>query len=207
MNIKNEIQKATLKHDRCEVTFKENYLEENYTNDVDKKCNQIAHPDLKEVFKALVPYLITITEQPEEKLFNAENIDSALIFSEEDKIKMEKYIVTGYSKGGSDESAGATLIGQKILNTGKVLNLCTPFTQFEDETPDAYPYGGELKSAIERCDFEVSQYLFEGKAGIKQEMLDFDIPGEANLDAIPESVEDKPKRKTKKRKTEMALAS
>jgi len=207
MNIKNEIQKATLKHERCEVIFKENVLDENYTNDVSKKCNQIIHPDLKAAFDALIPFLITITEQPEETLFNAGNIDSATIFSEEDKLKIEKYVVTGYSKGGSDESAGITLIGQKILQTGKVLNLCSPFVQFEDESPDAYSYGNQLSSAIDICDHEIAEYLFEGKAGIKQETLDFDVPEEANLEKIAAELGEKPQKKTRKRKAEMALAS
>jgi hypothetical protein len=207
MNIKNEIQKATFKHDRCEVIFKENVVEENYSNDVTKKCNQIAHPDLKAAFDALVPFLITITEQPEQTFFDASNIDHAVILSEEEKMKVEKYVVTGYSKGGSDETAGVTLIGQKILKSGKVLNLCAPFVQFEDDSPDAYAYGNQLASAIDICDDEVKQYLFEGKAGIKQEELDFDVPEDMDLEKISAEIEEKPKKRGKKKKVEMALAS
>ena len=80
-------------------------------------------------------------------------------------------IITGFTTGGSDESAGACIIGQRILPSGKVLNIVTPFMQFADEE---YPYAGEMELAIEGCEHETSLYLDEGKFGVKQLDLDFD---------------------------------
>ena len=65
--------------------------------------------------------------------------------------KLKSIIITGYSKGGNDESAGASIQAQKLLKSGQVLNLSVPCTKYEDESGDGYPYGAELKEAIDRC--------------------------------------------------------
>lgn len=179
----NVIEKVSLKGEKCDVTFKEKYKVANYSNEVAKKCDQIVHEDLKAAFKALRPFLITITEQPEGVLFNAGNIDDEP--DEDMELKIMKYIVTGYAVGGSGESEGVTLIGQKILKSGQVLNLIAPFTRYCDDTnADAYPYAAELSIAITRCNYEVNEYLFKEKWGIKQQQLDFetDAPEEAVLE-------------------------
>lgn len=190
----NVIEKVSLKGDRCDITFKERYKVANFSNEVAKKCEQIVHEDLREAFRALRSFLITITEQPEASLFNAANIDD----EPEEKMEQEimKYIVTGYTVGGSGESEGVTLIGQKILKSGQVLNLVAPFTKYCDDTNvDAYPYAAELSIAITRCNYEVHEYLFNEKWGIKQQQLDFetDVPEEAVL-------EEKPKKGRKSKK-------
>ena len=40
--------------------------------------------------------------------------------------KLKNIVVTGYSKGGSDESAGVSIQAQKLLKSGQVLNLSVP---------------------------------------------------------------------------------
>ena len=95
--------------------------------------------------------------------------------------KLKNIIVTGYSKGGNDESAGVSIQAQKLLKSGQILNLSVPFTKYEDESGDGYLYGAELKEAIGRCSYEVDAYLFEGKYGIKQESFDFDTPEESDI--------------------------
>lgn len=112
--------------------------------------------------------------------------------------KLKSIIITGYSKGGNDESAGASIQAQKLLKSGQVLNLSVPFTKYEDESGDGYPYGAELKEAIDRCSYEVDAYLFEGKCGIKQESFDFDAPEESDITG--ESVVEKPKKRRRKSK-------
>ncbi|WP_321331825.1 hypothetical protein [uncultured Bacteroides sp.] len=182
---KNVIEKANIRADRLEASYKEKYTEANYANDVTKKCDQIIHADLKAAFKALVPFLITITEQPEAKLFNLGNIDQ--VPNEDLELEISKYVVTGYSNGGSDESAGVTIIGQKCLKSGQVLNLIAPFTKFSNgDNADGYKFCGELELAVQRCDWEVSEYLFSEKYGIKQETLDFDVPDESTVDGVKE---------------------
>lgn len=170
-NARNEILKASVKNDRLEVTFKENFTEANYSNEVSKKCSQIVHADLRAALDKLKLHQVVICEQPEAELINFESIHE---FNFE---QLENYIVTGYSIGGSDESAGVTIIGQKLLKSGSVLNMISPFIKFEDT--DAYLFAGELSADIDACNWEVTEYLFGEKWGIKQQEFDFDTPESA----------------------------
>lgn len=167
MTVHNEIVKASIKNDRCEVTFKERFTEENYSNEVTKKCSQIVHADMKKAFERLKVHLVAICDQKEA----AEVLED---FSSYPVENLSNYVVTGYSVGGSDEDQGVTIIGQKLLETGKVLNLIAPFTKYEDL--DAYEYANELSGDIHACDCEVLAYMFDGKWGIKQQEFDFEAP-------------------------------
>lgn len=170
-SVRNEIVKASVKNDRCEVTYKESFTEANYSNEVSKKCSQIVHVDMKKALDRLRLHLVMVCEQPEAVLINIENIH------EVDLEEFNNYVVTGYSIGGNDEGAGVTIIGQKLLKSGSVLNLSSPFIKFEDS--DAYPFAGELYSDIQSCNYEVEEYLFAEKWGIKQQEFDFDAPEES----------------------------
>ena len=86
------------------------------------------------------------------------------------------------------------------MKSGQVLNLSVPFTKFEDESGEGYPYGDALKQAVSRLDYEVDAYLFGGKYGIKQESFDFDVPEEADITG---EAEPKPKKRGRKKKAEM----
>ena len=187
-NVKNEILKASVKNDRLEVTFKENFTEANYSNEVAKKCSQIVHADLKAALERLKLHLVVICEQPEAGLINFESIHQF------DMEQLDNYVVTGYTIGGSDESAGVTIIGQKLLKSGQVLNLIAPFTKFEDT--DAYMFAGELYADIQACDWEVTEYLFGEKWGIKQQEFDFDVPD--SIDNVEMTISDGSGKKGKK---------
>ncbi|MCW0484093.1 hypothetical protein [Gaoshiqia sediminis] len=167
-NVRNEILKASVKHDRCEVTYKESFTEANFSNEVSKKCSQIVHVDLKNALDRLKIHLVILCEQPEAVL-----MDNIYDFDLEE---LSNYVVTGYSIGGSDESAGVTIIGQKLLKSGQVLNINAPFTKFEDA--EAYEFAGELYGDVQACNWEVSEYLFAEKWGLKQQEFDFDVPEE-----------------------------
>jgi hypothetical protein len=169
-NVRNEIVKASVKNDRCEVTYKESFTEANYSNEVSKKCSQIVHVDMKKALDRLRLHLVMVCEQPEAVLVDFESIHQI------DLEEFNNYVVTGYSIGGNDESAGVTIIGQKLLKSGSVLNLISPFIKFEDS--DAYLFAGELYSDIQSCNYEVEEYLFAEKWGIKQQEFDFDVPEE-----------------------------
>lgn len=185
---KNTIQKAKIKDSKLEVVYEEHFSEENYSNTIEKRCAQIVHPDLRKAFDRLKAHVVCICEQPEADLVKAQGI-----FDYGPEI-LNNYVVTGYTHGGSDESAGVTIIAQKLLKSGKVLNLITPFTQFEDA--DTYEFAGELYAEIASCDHEVEQYVFHDKWGIKQLDFDFDAPEEAFINAA----EEKPKKKGRKKK-------
>lgn len=65
---KNEIVKAAVKNDRCEVTYKESFTEANYSNEVTKKCSQIVHVDMKKALDRLRLHLVMVCEQQESEL-------------------------------------------------------------------------------------------------------------------------------------------
>lgn len=185
---KNIIQKAKIKDTKLEVVYEELFADENYSNTIEKKCAQIVHADLRACFDKLKVHLIIVCEMPE-----ASQIHSGNIY-ESDFNDINNYVITGYSHGGSDESAGVTITGQKLLKSGQVLNINTPFIKFEDE--ESYEFAGVLYTDIQACDYEVEQYLFNDKWGIKQLDFDFDAPEEAFLGEVDE----KPKKRKSKKK-------
>ncbi|HCY40407.1 MAG TPA: hypothetical protein DHV48_03500 [Prolixibacteraceae bacterium] len=187
-NVKNEILKASVKNDRLEVTYRENFTEANYSNEVSKKCSQVVHADLRAALERLKLHLVVVCEQPEAGKVNFESIHE---FKLDD---LDNYIVTGYTIGGNDESAGVTIIGQKLLKSGQVLNLIAPFTKFEEN--DNYDFSGELYADIQACNWEVEEYLFSEKWGIKQTEFDFDAPEDAQ--DIEITISDSPGKKGKK---------
>lgn len=170
----NEIVKAAIKNDRCNVTFKEDSTTKNCGGKGTKEGDQIVHADLRKALNRLIFHLIVFCEQPEASQITIETIHDLELD------KFNNYVVTGYSIGGSDENAGVTIIGQKLLRTGSVLNLISPFIKFEDL--EAYSLAGELYNDVAGCNYEVEEYLFNGKWGIKQQEIDFDTPEEADSD-------------------------
>lgn len=179
-NVKIEILKAAVKNDQLEVTYRESFTDENYSNEVSKKCSQIVHSDLKAAMDQLKAHLAVICEQPEASIVRAAGIYE---FNTE---TLDNYVVRGYSAGGTDESAGVTIIGQKLLKTGMVLNINAPFTKFEDN--EAYDFAGALAGDIEACDHEVKEYLFNEKWGIKQMEFDFEFNVSQESELQTESV-------------------
>lgn len=73
--------------------------------------------------------------------------------------------------------SGITIMGAKLLQSGKVVDLKI-FVPLLDAD---YPYYEELSIDAAACDAEVESYLFEEKWGVRQERLDFetDEPEEA----------------------------
>ena len=197
-NVRNEILKASVKNDRLEVTFKEEFTEANYSNEVSKKCSQIVHADLKAAFERLKMHMVVICEQPEAGLVDFETIHQF------DIDQLDNYIVTGYTIGGNDESAGVTIIGQKLLKSGQVLNLIVPFTKFEDT--ENYAFAGELYADVQACNWEVTEYLFGEKWGIKQLEFDFDAPADVEI-TVTDAENGNSRKMGRKRKSETVEAA
>jgi hypothetical protein len=191
-----EIGKVKMKSDNLTVEYAERYVDANYSNEVIKTCAQFVHSDLKYAFNLLRPHVAVICEMPE-----ASRIDPANPTDEDINETLKGYVITGYSKGGSEESAGVSILAQKLLRTGQALNLSVPFTRFYDESGEGYTYGSELEAAVKRCDYEVDAYLFEEKWGLKQESFDFDEPEESTVAGTEEA----PKKKGRGRKRKEAM--
>ena len=190
------IEKAKLKGDRLTVEYLEIFRNANFENAITKECRQIVHGDLKLAFDMLKPHVAAICEMPEAKEI------SVAFPREADMERLKPYLITGYSKGGSGEHAGVTVIAQKLLKIGKTLNLCVPFVTFEDQSGNGYGHAAILKEIVDRCDYEVDAYLFEEKWGIGQQDL---FSGEPFREEIAtyavEAVTDLIKPKKRGRKT------
>lgn len=192
--VKNEIKKAVIKKDRLNVVYNERFSEANYTNVINKSCDQIVHSDLKETFSRLKLHLVVLCEQPE-----AANINKGSFTSPGYAETLNNYIITGYANDSVDGVSGITIMGSKLLQSGKVVDLKI-FVPLLDEQ---YPYYEELSIDAAACDAEVDAYLFEEKWGVRQERLDFesDEPEEAVIIA-----EEKPKGRGRKKKIEAPAA-
>ena len=139
-----EIQKVKLKNNQVTADYTERFVEANYKNEVTKSSQQFVHPDLLYAMSLLKTHAVKICEMQEAGVVNIENP------SDDDlNEKLKNIVVTGYSKGGSDESAGVSIQAQKLLKSGQVLNLSVPFTKFEDESGEGYPYGDALKRSAD----------------------------------------------------------
>lgn len=184
--VRNDIKKAIIKKDRLNVNFNESFTESNYTNGVSKSCDQIIHYDLRQAFDKLKVHLVALCEQPEAERINEESIKSPG-FAE----TFPNYQIVGYSHNSQDAIDGVTIFGTKLLQSGGTLDLSIWTPLYDSE----YQHKEDLALDIQACDWEVSEYLFSEKWGVKQTMLDFDTdePEEANL-------EEKTKKRGRKKK-------
>ena len=144
------IQKAKLKdqHLMCEFT-------EQRTQDAPPRAFALTsaeqvHPDLTHAFSRLVPHLCLLAEQL------TETPDFWPDESEELSALFESFTITGFSMGR--HQGGVTLIGQRELTGGRVLNLTTPYQSFDDEQA-SYPYTGLLESTLTTALVEVEAAL------------------------------------------------
>jgi hypothetical protein len=165
-----EIKKAKLSGGLfLEASYEVHNRVEKTSKDITEKDETPVHEDLANSFKALHKHLPILCD-----------------YLKANKIKIEKFgevkadfdwvadfEVTGFTVSGTDEHAGAVLIGNKKLKDNKQVNLVTPFVKFDDS--DFYQFGTELAADIEACIYEVKEYLFKGKKAPKQQLtIDFD---------------------------------
>ena len=168
-----EIIKAKITKDNTlDVTYRDD------TGTISFSGKNIVTNDIIESFKKLIPHLAFLTEQKEVNASSGledmpENINSILD-------------VTGYSRGGQNESAGVTLVGKRFLQSSKVLNIIAPFTMLENDN-EQYDYQFELQQALEVCEYEIKEYLFNKKWRFVQLELDFNEPT-ASEDISPDIV-------------------
>lgn len=133
---------------------------------------KLAHPDAIHAFDLLRGHLAIICDQREAFEKTLEELD-------DDTESINKFKVTGFSIGGTGDSEGVTLIGQKKLSRGRVLNLPSPFTKYFDEN-DPYEYGHELSATVAHAADEVNKYLDGKIAPSAQPELPFNGEKEAD---------------------------
>lgn len=170
-----EILKAKITKDN---TLTASYRDENGTTTLEGK--NLVTNDLINAFGALVAHLAFLCEQKE--------ADGKKFLEDLPNDIDKKLEVTGYSIGGEDESRGVTLTGKRFLKTNKVLNLNSPFTKFCDDN-EQYEFAFELEQAIDACEYEVNEYLFNKKWKIVQQELPFEEE-KVESDVVPDTVPD-----------------
>lgn len=162
------IQKAKVKNQQLTCDFTEQRTDESPPRAFTLTAQELVHPDLLHAFNCLVPHLCLLTEQltetpdywPEDK---AESLPA----------HFEQFIVTGLSVGQG--GGGVTLIGQRKLTGGKVLNLTSPYVSYDDDTSQAYGYAGLLDTAVLDALTEVEAAL-RGKCTEYRQLELFDQP-------------------------------
>ena len=145
------ISKARIKKGLLYCEFTEQHDPQAPARALALTCAEQAHPDLPHVLSRLVPHLCLLAEQlPETPDFWPDE-------AEELPPVFAPFAVTGFSVG--KQQGGVTLIGQRTLNGGKVLNLNSPYVSFEDETEAAYPYAPLLQAELAAALAEVELAL------------------------------------------------
>ena len=133
------IQKVKLKDQHLTCEFTEQRTDDAPPRAFALTCAEQVHPDLTHALSRLVPHLCLLAEQL------TETPDFWPDESEELPVLFEPFTVTGFSMGR--HQSGVTLIGQRELTGGRVLNLTSPYQSFDDEH-GSYPYTGLLETTL-----------------------------------------------------------
>lgn len=188
-----EIRKAKLTKDL--MLQKIGYIELNETGEKTEvdgvNCDWIAHSDLVQAFRKLIPHIAFLSEIPE--------VTGKVL---EDIHDVASLTVQSFSIGGEDEHEGISISGIRTLSTGKIQVLNTPFYKWEDDQP--YEYMNELGEVVAEVKHEVEQYLFHKKKAPKRQLEMF----QDNLDDDDHQTGEEPvKLKGSRKKDQVKKAS
>lgn len=165
------IQRAKIKNQQLTCEFTEQRTDDAPARAFTLAAQELVHPDLLHRFAQLVPHLCLLTEQLTETPTYWPEDEAQLL-----PAHFEQFTVTGLSIG----QGGITLIGQRRLIGGKVLNLTTPYVAYDDEAGHAYGYAGLLETAVLQALTEVEAAL-RGKCTEYRQLDLFDQPTEPLL--------------------------
>jgi hypothetical protein len=169
------IQKAKLKDQHLTCEFTEQRDEESPARAFAVTCQEQVHPDLSHAFSRLVPHLCLLTEQL------TETPDYWPDEAEDLPIRFASFTVTGCSMGKNQ--GGVTLIGQRELAGGRVLNLTTPYQSF-DEEQSSYAYAGLLEATLAMALAEVEAAL-RGKCTNYRQLALFEPSANTYVAMVP----------------------
>jgi len=167
MNI--TIKQANIKNSLF-LAYKYDQVVKNAKKSASESSDAPIHDDLRNAFSALIPHLAFICEEIKEEDCQArlESPDDEL---PEDHFLL-KYRVHGFSISGQGDQEGLTIAGTKRLESGKILNLDTPFQKFDDIND--YAFMAELRESIENLKSEVYEYLEGKQAPAKQQVMELE---------------------------------
>ena len=135
------------------------------------------HDDLRDAFAALTPHFAFICEEISESMCKQSitDFENGVFYKDEEVDPLRKYDVIGFALG--KDSEGVTIIGTKKLDSGKSININTPFLKWDDD----YAFSSELIAAVDLLKSEVYEYI-EGKRAPAQnqtmDMFETDIDDE-----------------------------
>lgn len=161
MNI--TIKKASIKN-RLFLAYSYEQMVSNRTDSVSTSSDAPIHDDLRTAFNALIPHFAFICEEITENVCREQinNYEQGIVYSDPLANPLKKYTVKGFSIGGSGDSEGVTISGNKMLESGKIISFNTPFMKWSDE----YSFANELINSVDLLKSEVYEYL-EGKQAPK----------------------------------------
>ncbi len=169
------IQRVKVKDQHLTCEFTEQRTQEAPARAFALTCTEQVHPDLTHALSRLVPHLCLLTEQL------TETPDFWPDESEELPALFGSFTVTGFSVGRNQ--GGVTLIGQRELTGGRVLNLTTPYQSFDDEQA-TYSYTGLLETTLATALTEVEAAL-RGKCTEYRQLDLFEQPATTSILLVP----------------------
>lgn len=137
--------------------------------ELNMKCKAPVHPDLREVFKQLVPYFVDVCEFNESDGIDFNNLDDPKTV-----VDLKKYTVSGLTISGSENSLSIVFIGHKLLESVKTLYVNSPRVNISEGIPDidenkAY----HLRELCQDIVFEVEEYVINRKYAVQEQCLPF----------------------------------
>ena len=126
------------------------------------------HDDLREAFANLIPHFAFICEEISESVCRESINDIAKgVIQDSETDHLRKYDVSGFTLG--KDSEGVTISGNKKLESGKSININTPFIKWDDVD---YPFMQELIQTVDLLKSEVYEYIEGKRAPIKHQTID-----------------------------------
>lgn len=142
------------------------------------------HDDLRESFLALTPHFAFICEEVTESVCREgiNDFKQGVVYQDPETNPLKKYTVIGFTLGKDYE--GVTIIGSKKLESGKSININTPFKKWDESD---YPFISELIEAVDLLKSEVYEYI-EGKRAPAQHQIDiFEQDNEEEKEAFADA--------------------
>ena len=145
------VLKARVKNQQLTCDFTEQRTDEAPPRTFSLTAQELVHPDLLARLAQLVPHLCLLCEQLRETpdFWPDDDTDSL-------PEHLAPFTVTGLSSGNG--GGGVTLIGQRQLAGGKLLNLTSPYVAFDQEL-EPYAYAGLLETAVQAAVAEIEAAL------------------------------------------------
>ena len=203
------IQKATVKKQLLNAEFSEQLDIQSKPREFTMQGTELVHPDLEHYFAQLVPHFCLLTEQLDEHHQYPGNTDNSGYWpvpGDELPAHFDSYGVTGIILSKKN---GATLMGFRTLESGKVLNMTGQYVSFEavseedEEETDIwrYDHAGRFETAVLDAINEVEQAL-RGKCSEAGRQLDMFHEPQVGEIEMGEAMQEKPATPRKAKRTE-----